>query len=250
MPDAALAALALPGVWWLAATIAVAGVVRGFTGFGSALIFVPIAGIFLPPVHVIAIIALVEVASIVALVPRAWDHADRPQVAVLVLAALPTVPLGLMVMESLDAVAVRWIVAAFASGTLIALLMGWNFRRAITLPMVLGIGAAAGFLGGLTGLTGPVVVLFYLAGGRAARTVRANTILFLGALDLVIAANLLLGGFADLSVLWLGALLAVPYFLFMMGGQALFHPLHERLYRRAALTVIALAVATGLPIWA
>ncbi len=250
MPDAALAALALPGFWWLAATLAVAGVVRGFTGFGSALIFVPIAGIFLPPVHVIAIIALVEVASIVALVPRAWGHADRSQVGLLVLAALPTVPLGLMVMEALDAVAVRWIVAIFAGATLIALISGWHFKRTITLPMVLAIGAAAGFLGGMTGLTGPVVVLFYLAGGRAAQTVRANTILFLGALDLVIAANLLLRGFADISILWLGAVMAVPYFLSMVAGQAMFHPAHERLYRRAAMAVIALAVVTGLPIWA
>ncbi len=250
MPDAALAALALPGFWWLAATLAVAGIVRGFTGFGSALIFVPVAGMFLPPVHVIAIIALVEVASIAALVPRAWNHSDRSQVGLLVLAALPTVPLGLMVMEALDAIAVRWIVAIFAGGTLIALMSGWNFKRSINLPMVLAIGAAAGFLGGMTGLTGPVVVLFYLAGGRAARTVRANTILFLAALDLVIAANLLLRGLADISILWLGAVLAVPYFLSMMVGQALFHPAHERLYRRAALAVIALAVVTGLPIWA
>ncbi len=250
MPDAALAALALPGFWWLAGTLAVAGVVRGFTGFGSALIFVPVAGIFLPPVHVIAIIALVEVASIAALVPRAWNHADRSQVGLLVLAALPTVPLGLMVMEALDAIAVRWIVAIFAGGTLIALISGWHFRRRITFPMVLAIGAAAGFLGGMTGLTGPVVVLFYLAGGRAAQTVRANTILFLGALDLVIAANLLLRGFTDISILFLGAVMAVPYFLSMIAGQAMFHPAYERLYRRAAMAVIALAVLTGLPIWA
>ncbi|WP_113913452.1 sulfite exporter TauE/SafE family protein [Roseovarius dicentrarchi] len=249
MPDAVLAALALPGGWWLAATLAVAGVVRGFTGFGSALVFVPVAGMFLPPVHVIAIIALVEIASIAALVPRAWAHADRNQVALLVLAALPTVPLGLMVMDALDATAVRWIVAIFAGGTLIALMSGWHFNRRITLPLVLAIGAAAGFLGGMTGLTGPVVVLFYLAGGRAAQTVRANTILFLGALDLVIAANLLLRGFADISILWLGAILAVPYFLSMLAGQALFHPAYERLYRRAALMVIALAVVTGLPVW-
>lgn len=250
MPEAALAALAHPGFWWLAVTVAVAGVVRGFTGFGSALIFVPVAGIFLPPVHVIAVITLIEVASIAALVPRAWGHAERGQVGLLILAALPTVPLGLMIMEALDAVAVRWIVAAFAGLTLIALISGWNFKRTVRLPLVLAIGAAAGLLGGMTGLTGPVVVLFYLAGGRAAQSVRANTILFLGALDFVIAGNLLLRGFADFSVLWLAGLLAVPYFVTMMMGQALFHPAYERLYRRAALMIITLAVVTGLPIWA
>ncbi|MEI4262834.1 sulfite exporter TauE/SafE family protein [Roseovarius sp. D0-M9] len=256
-PDTLLAAIAgglagaltHPGFWWLAVTLAAAGIVRGFTGFGSALIFVPVAGTFLPPVQVIAIIALVEIASIGALVPRAWAHADRTQVGLLVLAALPTVPLGLMVMDALDATIVRWIVAVLAGGTLIALISGWHYTRAVTLPVILAIGAVAGLLGGMTGLTGPVVVLFYLAGGRMARTVRANTILFLGLMDLVIVANLLVRGFADISVLWLAGALSVPYFIGMVTGQALFDPSHERLYRRAALTVIALAVLTGLPIW-
>ncbi|PVA09793.1 hypothetical protein DC366_11775 [Pelagivirga sediminicola] len=249
MPDAALAALALPGFWWLALTIAVAGVVRGFSGFGSALIFVPVAGIFLPPVHVIAIIALVEVASIAALVPRAWGQADRRQVGLLVLAALPTIPLGLIVMDALDATLVRWVVAGFAGGTLAALVLGWRFSASVGVGITLAIGAAAGFMGGMTGLTGPVVVLFYLAARQSARTVRANTILFLGALDLAIVVNLGLRGFDDFSILWLGAILAVPYFIAMMVGQALFHPEHERLYRRAALGVIALSVLVGLPVW-
>ncbi|WP_281966551.1 sulfite exporter TauE/SafE family protein [Roseovarius nanhaiticus] len=249
LAPAVAGALAHPGFWWLAVTLAAAGIVRGFTGFGSALIFVPIAGIFLPPVHVIAIIALVEIASIGALVPRAWAHADRGQVGLLVLAALPTVPLGLWIMDALDATIVRWIVAAFAGGTLIALISGWHYAGRITLPVVVAIGAVAGLLGGMTGLTGPVVVLFYLAGGRVAKTVRANTILFLGAMDLVIVGNLLLRGFADMSIIWLAAVLSVPYFTGMITGQALFQPSYEALYRRAALTVIALAVLAGLPIW-
>lgn len=249
MPDAIAGALALPGAWWLAATLVVAGIVRGFTGFGSALVFVPVAGIFLPPVHVIAIIALVEVASIAALVPRAWGQANRAQVGLLALAALPAVPLGLMVMTALDPVAVRWIVAGFAGTTLVALVSGWFFDRKVGVPLTLAIGAAAGLLGGMTGLTGPIVVLFYLAGRSAAQSVRANTIIFLAALDVVVVASLLLRGLSDMSIFWLAGLLAVPYFAAMMIGQALFDPAHERLYRRAALTVIALAVMSGLPIW-
>ncbi|MFD0860398.1 sulfite exporter TauE/SafE family protein [Roseovarius aquimarinus] len=242
-------AMAHPGFWWLAVTLAAAGIVRGFTGFGSALIFVPVAGIFLPPVHVIAIIALVEIASIGALVPRAWAHADKGQVALLVLAALPTVPMGLWIMDLLDATIVRWIVAVFAGGTLLALVSGWHYSGRTTLWVVIAIGAVAGLLGGMTGLTGPVVVLFYLAGGRVAQTVRANTILFLGAMDVVIVANLMLRGFTDMSILWLAALLSVPYFVGMLAGQALFNPAQEALYRRAALTVIGFAVLAGLPIW-
>ncbi len=249
MPDAALAALALPGFWWLAATIAVAGIVRGFTGFGSALIFVPVAGLFLTAPQVIATITLLGLASTAALLPRAWRQGDRGEVALLVLAALPTVPLGLAVMAHLDGEAVRWIVAGIATITLGALVSGWRSVRAASIPTLLAIGAAAGLIGGMTGLTGPVVILFYLAGQGAVQSVRANTILFLAALDVVIVTNLLLSGITTIYVVWLAGLLGVPYFVTTMIGQTLFHPSHERLYRRAALAVIALAVVAGLPIW-
>ena len=249
MPDALNDALALPGFWWLVAAISVAGIVRGFTGFGTALIFVPVAGLFLPAAQVIATITLTGICSTAALLPRAWRQADRREVALLVLAALPTVPLGLMVMERLDALTVRWIVAIVAGGTWVALISGWRYVGAVSHPKMIAIGAVAGLVGGMTGLTGPIVILFYLAGQAVAQSVRANTILFLAALDVVIVANLFLRGFAGWQVIWLAGALAVPYLITTLIGQAMFDPHRERLYRHAAFSVIALAVLTGLPVW-
>jgi hypothetical protein len=229
--------------------IGLAGIVRGFTGFGTALIFVPVAGIFLAPQVVVGVITLTGIASTSALLPRAWGQADRREVGVLALAALITVPLGLWLMGMLDPVTIRWIVATVAAITLGALIAGWRFSGVVSRPMLIAIGAVAGVIGGLTGLTGPVVILFYLAGQSMAQTVRANTILFLAALDVVIVANLLLQGRVEWHIFLLALVLAVPYFITSLIGQALFDPRHERLYRWAAYAVIGLAVLSGLPLW-
>lgn len=249
MTDLVAQALATPGLVWLVATFAVAGLVRGFSGFGTALIFVPVAGIFLPPERVIAVMMLTDLAGAGALVPRAWPQGDRAEVGLLVLAAAVTVPAGLWLLTQIDAGAIRWIVAAIASGTLVALLTGWRFHGHPGRAGLLGIGAMAGIAGGLTGLTGPAVILFYLAGQNAAQKVRANTILFLAALDVVIVANLALSGGLDGPLFVLALLLAGPYVLTSRIGQALFDPSHERLYRGLAYVVIALAVLRGLPVW-
>ena len=42
-------ALQFEGLIWLITAALLAGFVRGFSGFGSALIFMPLAGQFLPP---------------------------------------------------------------------------------------------------------------------------------------------------------------------------------------------------------
>ena len=249
MPDLLSAVLVTPGLIWLIIAIGFAGVVRGFTGFGTALIFVPVAGIFLEPEHVIAVIALTGLASMTALVPRAWKQADRREVGMLALAALVTVPVGLFLMRNLDAVVVRWIVAGVAATTLISLVAGWRYTARVKPFGLMTIGATAGIIGGMTGLTGPVVILFYLAGQSAVQSVRANTILFLAALDVVIVGNLLIGGSVVWETVLLAIVLAVPYFITTLIGQSLFDPSHQRLYRWAAYGVIGLAVLSGLPVW-
>ena len=84
---------------------------------------------------------------------------------------------------------------------------------------------------------------------RSADNVRANTILFLALLDVVIIAYLILQNRVDAPTVWLGVSLCVPSFITSMVGQRLFDPAREVPYRRAAYSVIALAVLTGLPLF-
>ena len=249
MPDWLAAALSVPGLGWMALTIGVAGIVRGFTGFGTALIFVPVAGQYLSPGDVIIVITLTGIASTSALLPRAWGQADRRDVALMAFAAMFTVPLGVWAMTSLPQDTIRWIVTGIAGATLMALVTGWRYRGAVTRPGLVAIGLGAGLAGGMTGLTGPVVILFYLAGVKAAQTVRANTILYLALLDVVVFANLLIAGVSNWQMVVVAGILAVPYFVTSLIGQHLFNPRFEKTYRWAAYAVIAVAVVSGAPLF-
>ncbi|SFR10880.1 sulfite exporter TauE/SafE family protein [Poseidonocella sedimentorum] len=249
MPDGLGAALAAPGLGWLGLVIFVAGIVRGFTGFGTGLIFVPIAGLFLPPADCVLIMALTGLGSTITLLPEAWGRADRAEVFSLAIAASLAIPAGLWLLTSLNPETVRWAVALVAGLTLLGLVSGWRYRGRVTGPGLAGVGFAAGLIGGMTGLTGPVVIFFYLAGTAAAAKVRANTVLFLAVLDLVVASGLFVAGQMRGETLWLSALLAGPYLIGTLVGKRLFDPARERAYRALAYGLIALAVLSGLPIW-
>ena len=249
MPEGLQAALALPGIGWLIFTIGAAGLVRGFTGFGTAMIFVPIGTQFLPAIDVVFLMAATGIVSTLALAPQAWKECDKSEVGTLALAAAVTVPLGLWVMVQVDALVLRWIACTVVGLTLLAVATGWRWNGRLGLPGQLAIGSSAGAVGGMTGLTGPVVIVFYLASSANVRKVRANTIIFLALLDIVIVTNIMIGGLADTSALWVVLLLSVPYVITTLIGKALFDPSLEKLYRVAAYSVIALAVITGLPIF-
>jgi len=240
---------ATPGLVWLAAVFIVAGVVRGFSGFGTALIVMPTGAIFLPVPTAIAAVTLTGVATWVLMVPRAWREGDKGEVGILALGALLTAPVGVWLLTWVDREVLRWAVSSAAALTLIALLSGWRYRGRVRKGGLAGVGAAAGVLGGTTGLTGPPVILFYLAGANGAARVRANTILFLAALDIGIIVNMLIQNLIGGRDVALAVVLAVPYAVGITVGQAAFRPERERIYRAVAYSVIGLAIVTGLPVF-
>lgn len=249
MPDLAAQALATEGLWALCLAYLAAGVVRGFTGFGTALIVVPVAGIYLKPTEIMMMIAISGILSNIFLVPSAWGDADRREVGVLAGAAVVGMPLGIWVLSVVDASLIRWGVAGIASVTLIAVVSGWQFQRRLGPVGLSAIGAGAGFIGGLTALTGPIAIIFYLANARKALAVRANMILFLAALDIFMIGILTLNGLASAAMIALGLLVSVPYAAAILLGKALFNPDRDFVYRTVAYCVVALALVTGLPIW-
>lgn len=240
------------GAWALAAlaaTLAVAGLVRGFTGFGTALVFMPVAAALIPAELAILILVTTGMAVWPVLVPGAWRVAARREVAWMGAAALVFTPLGVALLSVLPETALRWAVAGAAAATLAALASGWRYARPVGPAGLLGVGAASGVLGGATGLGGPPAILFYLAGPSGAARVRANTILFLCVLDIAIVTSLLARFDFSASHAALCAVLAVPSLIATRAGQRLFRPGRERLYRHAAHALVAGSIVLGLPIW-
>lgn len=254
MPEALtsglMQALGQPGLPVLALTVAIAGIVRGFTGFGTALIYLPVAAIFIPPAHAILSLVVLGLGSLIVLVPRAWPKAEKADVGTLSLGAIVVMPLGVALLAWLDEGTVRWAVAGVATVTLVLLLSGWRYRGHIGRVGQLGVGGLSGLVGGATGLTGPVTILFYLgAADKRAETVRANTILFLALMDIALIVNFLVAGLGGMQPIWLGVLLMPAYIFGARVGELLFRPGLETTYRATASVVIGLAILTGLPVF-
>lgn len=248
MPDGLAGALALPGLGWVLAAALAAGLVYGFAGFGAALIFVPIAAARIGPAGAVTLEALMGLASVFTVLPRALRQASLRDTGILLAASLVGLPLGTWLLAVADPVAMSWAISAVVALTLVALVAGWRRKTPDSTGALLGVGAASGALGGATGLTGPVIILFKLSGQGSAAEVRAATLVFLTLISVLLFLALWLRGLVRLDVLWLGALVVPVYAMGALAGQALFDPRLERLYRRLAYGLIALAVLLGLPL--
>ena len=242
-------ALAFGGLPLLLAAVVVAGVARGFTGFGTALIYVPLASSVLSPVQVVAWLIVFDLLGAMPLMPRAIRDGAPREVAWMMPATLVGLVAGLWVLTRMEPVVFRWIICASALGLLAVLASGWRYRGDLGVAARSGVGSVAGFFGGVSGAAGPPVILFYMGGTRGAALIRANILVFLVLTDMVYLSVLGAKGLLDPFPVAIGLLLIVPYALGGLIGQAVLDPARERIYRGVSYGVIAGAALIGLPLF-
>jgi uncharacterized membrane protein YfcA len=249
MPDWIAAGLSQPGLPWLMALAGVAGVVYGFAGFGSALIFMPLATILVTPLMAVAAFAVATLGSAATVLPQAWRRADLRASLIMLAAALVALPFGVWVLRTGDPVTLRWGVSVVVLTTLLALMTGWRYRGVPGVPAWLAVGGAVGFLGGSVGLNGPAMVLFQLGGQDSVARTRANTIVVLTLSSVAYIPMIALQGAFPPEALAFGLAMALPFGLGALGGRWLFDPDRADLYRRVAYGIIGVAALIGLPLW-
>ncbi|WP_047995251.1 sulfite exporter TauE/SafE family protein [Puniceibacterium sp. IMCC21224] len=249
MPDLMVQSLAIPGLPWLAIVVFAAGLVYGFVGFGAALIYMPFATRLLPMEVAVAAFSVSALSSLFTVLPRAWPQVERRGVALMVVCATFSASAGIWVLRTADIDLLRWGVVGITGITLAALIGGWRYRTVPRARTRAAVGLATGFVGGSTGLMGPVMVLFQLAGSDSVATSRATALVFLTITSLLLLPLLAIQGLLTGSALWLGLIMLVPYGLGTRVGQALFQPEREALYCTAAYVLIGVSIVFGLPIW-
>lgn len=249
LPPALLAALAYPGLIWLVLTAVLAGAVRGFAGFGAALVFMPVAGMILPPIWALTVLVAMDVFGPAPTLRRTLPQAHLPDVARLWVGMALALPLGLMVLATLDPTLFRYLVSFAGIAVTALLIAGFRYNGPMTPPVMIGTGAASGFLGGVTGVPGPPVILLYMASPSLPSLIRANTMLVLVLFDVTLLALLALRGDLVATPVWMGVILAGPTILGTALGSAIFDPARAGLYRGVGYVVVLGSALRGLPIW-
>jgi uncharacterized membrane protein YfcA len=249
MPDLVLSALSTEGLIWLVLAVSVAGLVRGFAGFGSAMIIMPVASSVLSPVEAVTFLICTELIGPLPNARAAWRQGARREVGLLVLGAMLALPIGVWALSSMNATVFGWVVS-FSVITLLFLTMsGWRLEGALTRKVIVGAGGLGGFMTGFAGIPGPPVIMLYMASRLPVAVIRANFLLYLVALDLLLFGLLWALGMMNWTVAVLGLLVGMPNLIANMVGARLFDPAAERLFRNVAYLVIAASAMIGLPLW-
>ncbi|MBS9479192.1 sulfite exporter TauE/SafE family protein [Ancylobacter radicis] len=234
---------------WAVFTALVAGATRGFSGFGGALIFVPLVSAVFGPKIAAPTLLVIDTALTLPFLVTAFRACVWRQVAPLAIGAVLTVPAGVALLQWLDPLALRWGFCILSLAMLALLVSGWRHSGRQHLPTTLGVGMLAGVLGGAAQMSGPPVVAYWLGSGQPSALVRANLFGFFALATLASGTAYLANGMITREVGLLSAILGPAYAIGLYAGNRAFRGASDDHFRRVAYAIIALAALSSLPLF-
>jgi uncharacterized membrane protein YfcA len=234
-----------PALIAAAVVAAAAGVVRGITGFGGAMVMTPPLALLLGPYVAVPAVLLIEglVATPMLVQTRAlvrW-RVLGPILGTCIL----VLPVGTYLLLLADAVTLRRVIAAVVLVFSLLLLRGWRYAGEQRASTSAGVGAVAGALIGATGIGGPPVILYLLSGPDPVSVTRANLTFYVAVSCSAAFVALWVAGVLGSNALVLGLALAPLYYAGLLIGTRLFPRFDERRFRQFTLALLA-AVSAGI----
>jgi uncharacterized membrane protein YfcA len=234
---------------FLLAVAFIAGLARGFSGFGAALIFMPLASSVIGPQVAAPLLLIIDAVAALGLIPDAWQRSDRRNAGVMAVGALIGVPLGTAALSLADPLTVRWGIVVAVVALLVLLASGWRYHGRPSAILTIGVGAISGLFTGAAQIGGPPVVAYWLGGSIASATVRANIVLYFAISTALTGASYVVGGLITQPVLVLSLTTGPLYGLGLHFGSRLFSRAKERTFRLVCYGLITAAAIIGLPVF-
>lgn len=228
------------------AVVLVAGIVRGFAGFGFSALTVAGMSLVISPAQVVPVAFVLEVLASLTLIPSvrrdiAW-HWLRP---LLVGNAIAT-PAGIWLLAVVPEAPLRAIVSLVILSAALLLLSGWRAPFADTGPSRLATGLVSGLLNGLAAIGGMAVAVMLFATTITGAAARATLIALFFATDLYSLAWAGGKGLVAPSLFAWVAWLLVPMLIGIWIGRGHFLHVDETGFRRGVLRVLAAIAGLGL----
>lgn len=211
------------------------------------MLFIPVGAALFDPVTIVVAFFLIDTFVALPLLLGALKLWNWRSVFPVLLGSWCGVSLGAYLLANMAEAPLRWSISAIIVLLAALLLSGWRYRDEPKLPVSLTVGAVSGVLGGVSQVSAPPVVAYWLSGPFEPSVIRANLICFfcfasLGS-GLAFFANGVFTPDAGALSLWLAPFYGAAIF----AGARLFSGAGDKLLRRVALALIVFAALMSVP---
>lgn len=214
--------------------VAIAGLIRGFTGFGNMIVMSPGLSLIFGPVVAIPMIYIIELPIVSFFLVKFYKKIQWKEILLLVITSLLFAPVGLILFKNLNAEIInKWIGITVI---LVSLILFFNFKINIKgkyFPQFF-FGSLSGLIGGLGVLP---IVSYFLVSNFTADQIRSNiTGTFFIRVSISIIFTIIIG-MMSLKIFFEAIVLIPIYLLFSLIGDFLYKYSNDKLFKKIALVI-------------
>ena len=220
----------------LALLIVLAGAfIRGYSGFGSGLIMVPLLALIWGPIDAIIFTLSLGLLATAQMTLPATKIANWRDITPIIIAAVVVTPLGTVILVNLDGEVVKKIIAGLVLAVTVVSLSGWTYKgpRGI-LPSAI-FGSISSFVNGVAAVGGPAYVTYLISLPEKPDVQRANMAILTGVMGISVLTYNLIAGDVSRDTIFRVLIFALPYVAGVWGGTKLFEVLPDDTFKRAIL---------------
>ena len=239
----------IPDSYFLIALVVIfSGFLRGFIGFGSGLLMIPILSYFYSPVFAMVFNIVIEIPATIYLTFVGIKKSNLREITPMMFTMMLTIPFGTIFLVSVDEQIIKTLMSLLLIFFVILIATGWRIKSTITkYVLVLG-GAISGLMQGATGMGGPPYVTVLLSKNDSDDVARANILVITSGLVISAIISLYYFGLFTKDILLTGALSAPIYVFATYIGTKFFNYSGNKYFRNSsliALGVVGLATLIG-----
>jgi uncharacterized membrane protein YfcA len=228
------------------AIVLLAGIVRGFAGFGFSALTVAGMSLVTSPAQVVPVAFVLEVIASMTLLRSVWGQIHWGWLRPLLIGNFFGIPLGIWLLAVVPEGPLRAIVSTVIMTAALLLLSGVKAPWSDTPALRTGTGFVSGIFNGLAAIGGMVVAVMLFTTAITGAAARATLIALFFATDLYSLAWAGGNGLLGTNLLrWIGWLL-VPMLVGIAIGRNHFLRVDEAAFRRIVLRVLAAMAGLGL----
>ncbi|MBK9608740.1 MAG: sulfite exporter TauE/SafE family protein [Betaproteobacteria bacterium] len=228
------------------AIVLLAGVVRGFAGFGFSALTVAGMSLFFSPAQVVPAVFVLEVVASLTLLRSVWGEIHWGWLRPLLVGNALAIPLGVWMLAVVPEGPLRALVSLVILSAAVLLLSGFKAPWSDTPRLRLGTGLVSGVFNGLAAIGGMAVAVMLFTTAISGAAARATLIALFFATDLYALAWAGANDLLDANLLRWVAWLFAPMLIGIAIGRRHFLRVDEAGFRRAVLRVLAVMAGLGL----
>src|SRR5260221_11459396 len=219
-------------------------IILGISGFGSALVAIPLVVHFLPLQSVVPLVVMVDFLATVSNGVRFREHVDVAELKLVIPAVVAGILSGVTLLATLPKHAALLLLGCFVTGYGVYRLLTRPSSKPVSRWWGIPTGLVGGLLGGLFGVGGPIYATYMSARIHDPARMRATLSAGFSFTTRFRLTVYLISGLLLQSEVWSAFLLLLPS---MPVGLAICHRLHAKLTRgQVGRFISILLVVSGL----